>query len=99
MPTLRDNYFDAYRSLKLMRDAEGVLVARFHTDGGPLTFKAQDHTDFVDAFYRITQDRANKIVILTGAGGDFIPAIDFGSFGDVGDPGFGARFTMKAFRL
>jgi enoyl-CoA hydratase/carnithine racemase len=87
MPTLRDDYFDAYRSLKLTRDAEGVLVAQFHTDGGPLTFKAEDHTDFVDAFYRIAQDRANKIVILTGAGGDFIPAIDFGSFGDVGDPG------------
>jgi enoyl-CoA hydratase/carnithine racemase len=87
MPTLRDGYFDAYRSLKLTRDAEGVLVAQFHTDGGPLTFKAQDHTDFVDAFYRIGQDRANKIVILTGAGGDFIPAIDFVSFGNVGDPG------------
>src|SRR5580658_10782497 len=42
MPTLRDDYFDAYRSLKLMRDAEGVLVAQLHTDGGPLTFKAQD---------------------------------------------------------
>jgi enoyl-CoA hydratase/carnithine racemase len=25
-------------------------------------------------------------VILTGAGGDFIPSIDFGSFGDVSDP-------------
>jgi len=87
MPTLRADYLDAYRSLKLTRDAQGVLVAQFHTDGGPLTFKAQDHTDFVDAFYRIAQDRANKIVILTGAGGDFIPAIDFASFGNVGDPG------------
>src|SRR5271156_98328 len=87
MPTLRDNYFDAYRSLKLMRDAEGVLVAQFHTDGGPLTFTAQDHTEFVDAFYRIAQDRANKIVILTGAGGDFIPGIDFATFGNVADPG------------
>ena len=87
MPTLRDDYFDAYRSLKLTRDAEGILVAQFHTDGGPFTFKAQDHTDFVDAFYRIAQDRANKIVILTGAGGDFIPAIDFASFGNVADPG------------
>ena len=25
------------------------------------------HTEFVDAFYRIAQDRENKIVILTGA--------------------------------
>ncbi len=29
---------------------------------------------------------ANKIVILTGAGGEFIPAIDFASFGNVADP-------------
>jgi enoyl-CoA hydratase/carnithine racemase len=31
----------------------------------------------VDAFYRIAQDRSNKIVILTGVGGEFIPSIDF----------------------
>ena len=87
MQTLPDDYFNAYRSLKLTRDAEGVLVAQFHTNGGPFTFTAQDHTEFVDAFYRIAQDRANKIVILTGAGGDFIPGIDFASFGNVADPG------------
>jgi enoyl-CoA hydratase/carnithine racemase len=86
MQTLRDNYLNAYRSLKLIRDAEGVLVAQFHTNGGPFTFTAQDHTEFVDAFFRIAQDRANKIVILTGAGGDFIPGIDFASFGNVADP-------------
>jgi enoyl-CoA hydratase/carnithine racemase len=87
MQTLRDDYLNAYRSLKLTRDAEGVLVAQFHTNDGPFTFTAQDHTELVDAFYRIAQDRANKIVILTGAGGDFIPAIDFASFGNVADPG------------
>lgn len=87
MQTVRDNYFDAYESLKLTRDAEGVLVAQFHTGGGPFTFTAKDHTDFVDAFYRIAQDRANKIVIIAGAGGDFIPSIDFVSFGNVADPG------------
>jgi enoyl-CoA hydratase/carnithine racemase len=80
------DYFDAYRSLRLTRDAEGVLVAEFHTNGGPFTFTAPDHTEFVDAFYRISQDRANKIVILTGAGGEFIPGIDFTSFGNVADP-------------
>ena len=79
-------YFTDYRSLKLTRDAPGVLVAEFHSNGGPLTFTAQDHTDFVEAFYRIAQDRANKIVIFTGAGGDFIPGIDFSSFGNVADP-------------
>src|SRR5258706_10608219 len=87
MQRLQDDYLAAYRSLKLTRDANGVLVAEFHSNGGPFTFTAQDHTDFVDAFYRIAQDRANKIVILTGAGGEFIPGIDFASFGNVADPG------------
>jgi len=79
-------HFSQYRSLKMSRDAHGILVVEFNTHGGPLTFTAQDHTDFVDAFYRIAQSRDNKIVILTGAGGDFIPAIDFPSFGNVADP-------------
>jgi enoyl-CoA hydratase/carnithine racemase len=84
---LNTDYFGAYRSLKLTRDASGVLIAEFHTNGGPFTFTAQDHTELVDAFYRIAQDRANKIVILTGAAGEFIPGIDFSSFGNVADPG------------
>src|ERR1700726_3482790 len=84
---LQDDYFAAYRTLKLTRDASGVLVVEFHSNGGPFTFTAQDHTELVDAFYRIAQDRGNKIVILTGEGGEFIPGIDFSSFGNVADPG------------
>jgi enoyl-CoA hydratase/carnithine racemase len=87
MNAVKANYFEAYRSLKLTRDAAGVLVAEFHSKGGPFTFTAQDHTELVDAFYRIAQDRANKIVILTGAGGDFIFNVDFSTFGNVADPG------------
>src|SRR5437660_1362005 len=86
MQTTQADYFAAYRSLKMSRGPNGVLVAEFHSKGGPFIFTAQDHTEFVDAFYRIAQDRANKIVILTGAGGDFIPDIDFPSFGNVADP-------------
>jgi enoyl-CoA hydratase/carnithine racemase len=87
MQTLNGDYFTAYRSLKLTRDANGVLVVEFHSNGGPLTFTAQAHTEVVDAFYRISQDRANKIVILTGAGGDFMIGVDWASFGNVADPG------------
>jgi hypothetical protein len=59
-----------------VKNRSSVLVIGFHriqvslVKGGPLTFTAQDHTEFVDAFYRIAQDRANKIVILTGEGGN-----------------------------
>jgi enoyl-CoA hydratase/carnithine racemase len=64
-----------------------VLVVEFHSNGGPFTFTARDDTEFVDAFYRIAQDRENKIVILTGAAGEFTPEMDFSSFGNVADPG------------
>jgi hypothetical protein len=47
-----------------------VLVAEFHSDGGPYIMNAQGHTEFVDAFHSIGQDRANKIVRMTGAGGN-----------------------------
>src|SRR5438876_1202791 len=96
---LQYDYFAAYRSLKLTRDSEGVLVAEFHSNDGPCTFTAQDHTEFVDAFYRIAQDRANKIVILTGAGGEFIPYIDFSSFGNVADPGVWSRVHDEGVQL
>jgi enoyl-CoA hydratase/carnithine racemase len=61
-------------------------VAEFHSDGRPLILTAQDHTEIVDTSYRISQDRANQIVILTGTGETFIPGIDFSSFGSVADP-------------
>ena len=87
MHTLRDDYFTTYSNLKLTRDANGVLVVQLHNNGGPLTFTAAAHTEVVDAFYRISQDRENKIVILTGAGGDFMIGVDWSSFTNVSDPG------------
>jgi enoyl-CoA hydratase/carnithine racemase len=87
MQTTQPAYFSQYRSLKLTRDDKGVLVAEFHSNGGPFIMSAQAHTEFIDAFYRIAQDRANKIVIITGAGGEFITDVAWSSFGDVADPG------------
>ena len=81
-----ENYLNAYRYLKLTRDAQGVLVVQFHDKGGPLTFTAEAHTEVTDASYWISRDRANKIVILTGAGGDFMIGVDWASFKDVSDP-------------
>ena len=87
MSTFQTDYLNAYHNLKLTRDDQGVLVAEFHDNGGAFTMTAPAHTEFVDAFYRIAQDRANKIVILTGAGGEFITDVEWSSFGDVTDPG------------
>ncbi len=79
-------YFAKYPTVRFDRGSDGILVMSLHKDGGPLTFTAKDHESFVDAFYDVARDRDNKVVILTGAGGHFMPAIDFPSFGDVSDP-------------
>ena len=99
MQTLQADYFATYRDLKLSRDAEGVLVAEFHSDGGPFVMNAQGHTEFVDAFNRIGQDRANKIVIMTGAGGNFIGDVEWASFGDVTDPGVWSRIHDEGLQV
>jgi enoyl-CoA hydratase/carnithine racemase len=99
MNMLQANYFNAYRSLRLTRDNNGMLLAEFHSNGGPFTFTAQDHTELVDAFYRIAQDRANKVVIVTGAGGEFIPSIDFSSYGNVADPGVWSQVHDEGVQL
>jgi enoyl-CoA hydratase/carnithine racemase len=91
MQTTQADYFAAYRHLRLSRDDKGVLVAEFHSNGGPYIMNAQGHTEFVDAFHRIGQDRANKIVILAGAGENFIGDVEWTSFGDVADPGVWSR--------
>jgi hypothetical protein len=41
MQRLQADFFAAYRSLRLTRDANGVLVAEFHNNDGPFTFTAQ----------------------------------------------------------
>src|ERR1700680_3935194 len=91
MQTPQADYFAAYRHLKLSRDDRGVLVAEFHSDGGPFIMNAQAHTEFVDAFNRIGQDRANKIVIMTGAGRSFTWELKWSPSGDVTDPGVWSR--------
>jgi hypothetical protein len=88
---MQADYFGAYRHLKLSRDDKGVLVAEFDSNGGAFIMNAQAHREFVDAFHRIGQDRANKIVIITGAGGNFIGDVKGPSFGDVADPGIWSR--------
>jgi len=43
------SYFSRYRSLRLTRDANGVLVAELHKDGGPLNFTPDPNGKYVYA--------------------------------------------------
>jgi enoyl-CoA hydratase/carnithine racemase len=83
-------YFTDYPGLRMSRD-HGVLVVEMTSAGGPLKFSAKEHETYPDAFYDISRDRENKVVILTGAGGEWMPDIDFASFGNVADPDVWAK--------
>lgn len=87
------DYFDDYQHLNLTRDDKGVLVVEMHTDGGPIQYDARDHTDFVEAFYRIGRDVDNKIVILTG-NTDYMAQIDFASIAEHTSTTPEARFEI-----
>ncbi|MDG0856253.1 enoyl-CoA hydratase/isomerase family protein [Roseateles puraquae] len=79
-------YFTKYDGMRMSRNGAGVLLVEMNTQGGPIKFSAREHEQFVDAFYDIGRDRGNKVVILTGAGGQWMGDIDFASFGNVADP-------------
>jgi enoyl-CoA hydratase/carnithine racemase len=83
-------YFTKYSGLRMSRD-HGVLLVEMTSASGPLKFSAKEHETYPDAFYDISRDSENKVVILTGVGGEWMPDIDFASFGNVADPDVWAK--------
>ena len=79
-------YFDKYENLAFSRDEEGVLVLRFHTDGGPVVFTGQIHQDFPVALEELALDRDNKALVITGTGDSFMDEIDGPSLGEIFKP-------------
>ena len=78
-------YFDSYKNFAFSRD-DGVLVLRFHTDGGPLVFTGQTHQDLPPVLEEISLDRDNKAMVLTGTGDFFMKEIDGPSLGEIFKP-------------
>lgn len=66
-----DEYSTAYRTLRMERDADGILLLTAHTEGGPLRWGALPHEEWPHAFHDIGMDRGNRVVILTGTGDEF----------------------------
>jgi len=82
----RPDYFDEYENLGLSRDDDGVLVLRFHTNGGPVVFTGQTHQDLPPALEKISLDRDNKALVITGTGDSFMDQIDGPSLGEIFKP-------------
>jgi enoyl-CoA hydratase/carnithine racemase len=70
MFTKLSEYKDKYKHIAFTRE-DGILVMRFHTDGGPFQWSAMpdgpQHTAGA-AFYDVGHDPETKIVIITGTG-------------------------------
>lgn len=73
-----DEYRNRFETVALERE-NGVLTLRVHTDGGPLLWSRLTHVELAEAFYCISVDDANEVLILTGTGDAFSgPAVPIG---------------------
>lgn len=79
-------YFTQFPNLRMTRDAAGLLEVTMHTDGGPLVWDARAHRDLADGFYAIAGDRANKLLLLTGAGDRWITSPEATDLALLGKP-------------
>jgi enoyl-CoA hydratase/carnithine racemase len=79
-------YFHEYENLAFSRDEDGVLLLRFHTDGGPIVFTGKTHQDLPVALEELSLDPDNKALVVTGTGDTFMDQIDGPSLGEIFKP-------------
>ena len=70
-----EEYQHAYRHVAMTRE-DGVLELRLHTDGGPLVWGDGPHSELGRCFWDVGSDPANRVIILTGTGNEFIGRLD-----------------------
>ena len=69
-------YRDRYEHVEMARDDQGVLLLRLHSDGGPVVWGDAIHTELPYCFGDVAADPGNRVVVLTGTGGEFIRRLD-----------------------
>ena len=60
----------------LTRREDGVLLARAHTNGGPVKLSVESHKAFGQMFHTIGADPKNEVLIFSGTGDDFMMEVD-----------------------
>lgn len=70
-----EEYSKSYESVRMVRK-DGIIEVQLHTGGDSLVWGALPHRELPAAFADIGNDRANRVVILTGAGQDFCASRD-----------------------
>lgn len=76
-----EDYKEQFKEHFIMeRRDDGVILARVHTQGGPVQFSVELHRAFGQLFRTLGSDPENEVMILTGTGPTFIMNVDTESF-------------------
>lgn len=67
-----DSTLHPFEHVTITRDDAGVVVFTMHSDGGPCVWGADPHREIADALGLVAQDREARVVIITGAGAEFL---------------------------
>ena len=79
-----EDYKDRYDNVRFDRDDKGVVTITLHTDGNSIIWApGTAHDEVAFAFSDVAGDPEAELVILTGAGDNFI--VDY-TYGDAGQP-------------
>src|ERR1700745_3691555 len=92
-------YASSYENLAFTRDDDGVLVLRFHTNGGPITFTGRTHSDSPAALEQISLDHDNKALVITGSGDVFMNQIDGPSLGEIFKPAVWEKIRVEGAKV
>lgn len=68
-----DDYKEAFKdNYVLERRDDGVILARTHTNGGPVQLSVENHRSVAQLFKTIGADNENEVMIFTGTGDNFM---------------------------
>ena len=81
MPRLEE-YKKRFEECLVLERREGILLARMHTENGPVQWSPWMHRQLVDAWSTIGGDLENEVVIVTATGDFWFAMHDRKSFAD-----------------
>jgi enoyl-CoA hydratase/carnithine racemase len=67
-----EEYQDRYENVRMVRDENGILEVTLHTNGDSLRWVLSAHQSVTGAFRDIAGDPDNRVVLVTGAGEEFV---------------------------
>lgn len=74
--TSLDDYAPRYSEFLAFRREDGILEARFHTNGGPFQWNLDAHRGLIPAMADINNDPETECLIITGTGDSFLASLD-----------------------